>query len=106
MKEETNCDAVMIGRGALGNPWIFKEIMEQDNGKKVKELHLSDRIDICIKHFNLLKEDKNEKTCVNLAKKHLSYYLKGFEGASKWRKNIMKTTNSSDIINILTSIKH
>ena len=106
MKEETNCDAVMIGRGALGNPWIFKEIIEQGNGKKIKELHLSDRIDICIKHFNLLKEDKNEKTCVNLAKKHLSYYLKGFEGASKWRKNIMKTTQSSDIINILTSIKH
>jgi len=106
MKEETNCDAVMIGRGALGNPWIFKNIKEKEDGKEIKILTLLEKTDICIQHFQLLKEDKNDITCVNLAKKHLSYYLRGFEGAAKWRKNIMKAKHPFDIIKTLKELKN
>ena len=106
MKEETNCDAVMIGRGALGNPWIFKNIKEKEDGKDIKILTLLEKTNICIQHFKLLNEDKNDKTCVNLAKKHLSYYLRGFKGAAKWRKEIMKTKHPLDIIKILNTMKN
>ena len=105
MRNETNCDAVMIGRGALGNPWLFKAIIENRNDKYIDELSLLDRINICIRHFKLLKNDKSERICVNLGKKHLSYYLRGFNGAAKWRKDIMRSIKSENIIQILNEIK-
>jgi len=98
MKNETNCDGVMIGRAALGNPWIFKSILNKINGDEILDTTLEEKIDMCKKHFLLLKEDKNEQQCINLAKKHFSYYLKGFNNASKWRKDIMLSNSYSDII--------
>ena len=105
MKEETNCDGVMIGRGALGNPWIFKQINNEIHGKSKDELNIHDIINIARKHFLLLKEDKNDRICVNLAKKHFSFYFKGFDGASAWRKKIMELDNSKDIILVLNEME-
>ena len=105
MKEETNCDGVMIGRGALGNPWIFKQINNEIHGKYKNELNIHDIINIARKHFFLLKEDRNDRICVNLAKKHFSFYFKGFDGASTWRKKIMKLDNSKDIILVLNEME-
>jgi len=73
IKQETDCDAVMIGRAALGNPWIFKSIYELESGKPEYAQKLSERISMCRRHFQLLQEDKNDYICVNLAKKHFSY---------------------------------
>ncbi len=105
MKEETNCDAVMIGRGALGKPWIFRQINNELNGEEVKEISVNEMISISREHFILLKNDKNDKTCVNLAKKHFSYYFKGFDGASSWRKKVMKCHGSKEIIEILNEME-
>ena len=87
--KQTKCDAVMIGRAALGNPWIFRDIDNYNKGKTKEETKISDILTICIKHYNLLKENKEERICVNLTKKHFSWYLKGFENASYWRKKIL-----------------
>ena len=106
MKDETGCDGVMIGRAALGNPWIFKSIYERECGHTEFIPKLSERITICRRHFQLLKEDKNERLCVNMAKKHFSYYLKGFDGASSWRKLFMKTTNPGEINQLLEEIQN
>jgi len=105
MKEETGCDGVMIGRAALGNPWIFKSIYDKICGKPEFTVTLSQRIHMCQRHFKLLQEDKNENLCVNLAKKHFSYYLKGFEGASNWRKAFMKTTIPREINQLLEDME-
>ena len=64
MQDETGCDAVMIGRGALGNPWIFKSIQAKLNGENFTHPSLMDRAEMCKIHFDLLKEDKHEKLCV------------------------------------------
>jgi len=96
MVDTTGCDAVMIARGALGNPWIFKEINKNiKNQTPLDSINLKERIKICKRHYELLKEDRNNYVCLNLTKKHFSWYLKGFKGASEWRKKFMysKTTN-------------
>jgi tRNA-dihydrouridine synthase B len=100
MKEFTNCDAVMIGRAALGNPWIFKEIID----KKIKATEIKELKKMCIYHVNLLKKNKPLQIAINLSKKHLSYYLKSFNGASEYRKKIMKCNKLEDIIDILNML--
>ncbi len=97
MKNETGCDAVMIGRGALGNPWIFKSIKAKLNGSNFSHPTLSDRAEMCKIHFELLKQDKHEKLCVNLSKKHFTYYLKGFPGAADWRSKFVRSENINEI---------
>ena len=105
MKEETGCDGVMIGRAALGNPWIFKSIINRESGKSTFIPDLSERIGMCRRHFELLQNDKNQKLCVNMTKKHFSYYLKGFDGASSWRKAFMKTTKPEEINHLLEKMQ-
>ncbi len=105
MKETTGCDGVMIGRAALGNPWIFKSIYNRVCGKPDYIPELSERIKMCRRHFTLLQQDKNDHICVNLAKKHFSYYLKGFNGASSWRKNFMRSTNPTEINQLLNDMQ-
>ena len=105
MKEETRCDGVMIGRAALGNPWIFKTISNRESGRCSYKPEIDEKINICRRHFKLLQEDKNERLCVNLAKKHFSYYLKGFDGASMWRKAFMKTSIPGEINQLLEDMQ-
>tara|TARA_B100000959_G_scaffold284455_1_gene356133 strand:+ start:669 stop:1649 length:981 start_codon:yes stop_codon:yes gene_type:complete len=102
IKEETNCDGVMIGRGALGNPWIFKQISNYNKNKEIIDVNMRDILSTCINHYSLLKENKEERICVNLTKKHFSWYLKGFKNASDWRKKILF---SKDIFEIEETIK-
>ena len=65
---------------------------------------LRERINICKRHYELLKEDKNDHVCLNLTKKHFSWYLKGFSGASKIRKKFMDANRIEDIKNILLEL--
>jgi len=97
MINRTGCDAVMIARGALGNPWIFEEISNYLNDKDKLNITLKDRFDLCKKHYELLKKDKSEHICLNLTKKHFSWYLKGFNGASEWRKKFMYCNNINEV---------
>ena len=106
MKKETGCDGVMIGRAALGNPWIFKSIQDAVNGKPAYNLLIQEKIKTCNRHFKMLEEYYNEQLCVNLSKKHFSYYFKGFSGASRWRKNIMQTNKSKEINNLLQEMEN
>ena len=101
MRNITGCDAVMIARGALGNPWIFEEISNYLNDKDELNITLKDRFDLCKKHYELLKKDKSEHICLNLTKKHFSWYLKGFNGASEWRKKFMYCNNINEVENNL-----
>jgi len=90
----TNCDAVMIGRASLGNPWIFQQIIQFINNEKYSNPSINDIIDICLKHIALLENDKPGIASVNLSKKHLSYYLKNFKNSSNWRKKIMRCNDT------------
>ena len=98
MLELTGCDAVMVARGALGNPWIFKSILNHINNKPEEyEPSLKERIEVCRNHYELLKEDKNSIVCLNLTKKHFSWYLKGFKGAVEWRRKFMYANSVEEL---------
>ena len=97
LKETTNCDGVMIARAALGNPWIFRDIYNYENKINNESITLEDKIRLCRTHFELLKNDKNINQCINLTKKHFSYYLKGFNDAGIWRKKFMNMNNPIEI---------
>lgn len=104
MREETGCDGIMIGRGALGNPWIFREITNSSSFQS-HEKDIAEIVKVCHKHFNLLVKYKEERTCLNLTKKHFSWYLKGFKDASFWRKKILFSNNLDEVINVLEEMK-
>ena len=102
---ETSCDAVMIGRAALGNPWIFKEIMSYYNNVDYNEPTFNEKVITCLNHIELLEKYKNETACINLSKKHIAYYIKSFKNSSKWRKQIMSKNSIFDIKEILHDMK-
>ena len=89
----TKCDGIMIGRAALGNPWVFSQIHNKKNSTQSKKVIIG----MCVKHLALLKDYYNEKVTLNLSKKHFSWYLKGFDGASALRKTKMKCDDLSQI---------
>ena len=106
MIDETKCDAIMIGRGVLGNPWLIKQIDYYLNKNEIID-NPSDveKIDTCIKHFNLLLSQKDEKIAVLEIRNHIGWYLKGIKNSSKIKDEIFKTKNKNDIINILNSYR-
>ena len=105
MLNETGCDAVMIGRGVLGNPWIIENTINFFDGKAVKNPSSIERIDMCLKHLSYLKELKDEKQACLEIRNHIGWYLKGIKGANDVKNNDYKTTNICDIISILKEFK-
>lgn len=103
---ETNCDAVMIGRGALGNPWLIKETVALLEENKVLESPtIYDKIDMCIKHLKYLQELKPEKIAVLEIRNHIGWYLKGIPGANEIKNKVYKSSNVHDIMQLLLSYK-
>ena len=105
MIDETNCDAVMIGRGVLGNPWLIKNTISYLEGGDTTLVTLSDKIDICLKHLNYLLELKNEKIACLEIRNHIGWYFKGIKGANELKNKVYQTTNIRDIISLLNSFK-
>ena len=90
MFDETGGDAVMVGRAAQGNPWFFQEAKARLNGKSNPITPtLLDIANMCNRHFELLLENRGERTGTNLMRKHFSNYIKGFPGASKFRQKLV-----------------
>lgn len=87
MLEQTGCDAVMVGRAALGNPWIFQQINAYlDEGRIVPPPSLSERMQIMVQHVELMCRYKGEYRAMKEARKHVGWYLKGLRGASEFRR--------------------
>lgn len=105
MLDETKCDAVMIGRGVLGNPWLIKNIVNYLDGKEVIDVSIVDRIDMCLKHLKLLDSLKNEKLACLEIRNHISWYFKGIKGANELKNKVYQTTSIHDIILLLNEFK-
>lgn len=89
MFDETGCDGIMIGRGNLGNPWIFKRIAYfLETGKKLPLLTNEQRLEVLKEHFELLCEEKGEYTATREIRKFISWYVKGMTNAHKFKENI------------------
>lgn len=89
MFEKTNCDAIMIGRGALGNPWIFRRINAYLNECRVlPDVSINEKMVVMLKHIQKIIEYKGEYTAMREARHHAAYYTKGFRGGAALRKEI------------------
>ncbi|MEE1169213.1 MAG: tRNA dihydrouridine synthase DusB [Anaerovoracaceae bacterium] len=98
MLDETGCDAVMIARGAMGNPWIFREANALWEGRPVPPRPELDEIyDIMRRHFIMLMEDKGEKRSVFEMRKHVGWYMKGQPHAAELRRRINTITSAQEM---------
>lgn len=87
MYEYTNCDLVMIGRGALGSPWIFRQIDRYfTDGTILPDPDLSEKMQVMLRHIKLICENKGESSGMREARKHAAWYMKGMRGAPAFRK--------------------
>ena len=106
MIEETGCDAVMIGRASLGNPYLFKQVIHYLNtGEKLDDLSNKEKIDLIIKHFNYLLEIKPEKTAVLEMRTHAAWYIKGINGSKEIKNKIFKCNKKEELLKILVDYK-
>lgn len=106
MLEETGCDAVMIGRGVLGNPWLIRDTVALLDGKEIpEEVTPLEKIDMCIKHLKLLSKLKNEKIAVLEIRNHIAWYLKGVEGSNQLKNKVYQMTNLCDILHVLEEFR-
>jgi nifR3 family TIM-barrel protein len=88
MLEQTGCDLVMIGRGAMGNPWIFSQINAYltDSCRIVPPPSLSERMLVMLRHVNLICKYKGETHGMCEARKHIGWYMHGLKGAAEFRR--------------------
>ena len=102
MIDETGCDAIMIGRGVLGNPWLIKECVDYlEEGILPKEVTLEQKINMIKKHLNLLIETKPYKIAMLEIRSHAAWYLKGLPNAKELKENIFKTKSKEEFIELL-----
>mgnify|MGYP004478018193 FL=1 len=102
MLEKTKCDAIMIGRGSQGNPWIFNRINHyMKTGEVLPEPTLEEKISTAIKHMNLAVAEHGEYVAVREMRKHIGWYLKGLKNSAKYRDQINKITDYKEVIAIL-----
>ena len=102
MLEETGVDAVMIGRGVLGNPWLIRECIEYlERGTEPREIPIEEKIEMLKRHFELLVEDKGEKLALLEIRTHALWYIKGLPGSASIKNEICKTKDKDEMFNIL-----
>ncbi|MDD6308377.1 MAG: tRNA dihydrouridine synthase DusB [Clostridia bacterium] len=101
MQKETGCDGVMIGRGAMGNPFIFREIQAYRVGKKAAAPTVQERIETCLYQVRRMMEYKGERTAVLEARSHAAWYIKGLPGASAVREMVNHAVSYTALSEIL-----
>ena len=85
---DSGVDGLLIGRGALGNPWLFKQLKAALNGEAIAEPTIQERIDTALRHYDMLLSWKPERVAVNEMRKHIGWYIHGLRGAAQMRNRI------------------
>ena len=101
MLEETGCDFVMIARGALGNPWIFRDALCLYEGRSSLPLTGDEKIKVVLRHIDMQIAEKGERQAVLEMRKHIGWYLKGTPGAAELRRRANSAVTAEDLISVL-----
>ena len=101
LKEVSNCDGIVVARGAMGNPWIFKQIERKLKGEDDLIITHKDRIEMCLRHYELAIKYDGEYKAVREMRKHASWYIKGLPGCTDIKNNMNTLDNSEEVIEIL-----
>lgn len=102
MLKQTGCDAIMIGRAALGNPWIIKETVEYlETGKEPNEITAKEKIDMLKKHYEYLLKNTNEKQAILEIRTHALWYIKSLPGSATIKNKICMSKSTSELFEIV-----
>ena len=101
MKELTNCDGIMIARGSQGNPWLFRQIKDVLEGRIPKEVSNRERVEMCLRHYELAIKYDGEYKAIREMRKHASWYIKGLPKCTEIRNEINILDDSSEVMRIL-----
>ncbi|HNX43875.1 MAG TPA: tRNA dihydrouridine synthase DusB [Bacteroidales bacterium] len=107
MKEKYGVDAVMIGRAAIGNPWIFKEIsgFRSNRSAVMPATGIGERVSVCLRHLHKAVENKGEHRAVVEMRRHYAGYFRGMYDFKKYRIQLLTLKSESEIIGLLSEIK-
>ena len=100
----TGCDAIMVGRGVLGNPWFIKQLVTYfETGIIIDKPNYREKIDMCFHHLDYLLKFKSEKVAVLEMRSHIAWYLKSMPGSQEVKKEIFKATTKEELQKILNN---
>lgn len=102
MIDDTGVDAVMIGRASLGNPFVFSQILKQDNNEEVEKVTKSDILDVILKQYELEIKQKGEYTAIREMRKHICWYIKGLPNNSEIKNRVNMCDDAKKVFEILT----
>ncbi len=102
MFKQTNVDGIMIGRGAIGNPWIFREITQYLKGEEVTNVTNKEKLQVMLEHINLEVQEKGEDVAIKEMRKHISYYIKNLPNATVIRNEVNKIEKQDKLVACLT----
>ncbi len=95
---ETGCDGILIGRGAMQNPWIFRQIEDAINGREIFQPTLEDKRNVLLEYLDLLREDMPEKAALGRMKQLAGHFTKGLEGGSRFRTALYHSQTVEDLL--------
>lgn len=102
MLELTNCDAVMIGRGVLGNPWLIKQCIDYiDYGIKPERVSSQEKLDMFKKHTSLIMDNYSDKVLMHKLRINAAYYMKNLHGSVEIKKQIFQTKTKEELFELL-----
>lgn len=104
MLEETGADGVMIGRGAMGAPWLFREARRALAGGQPRPVSLTERVDTAVLHTRWMVDFKGERLGVMEMRKHVGHYISGLRGATAIRREVNFVTGADAMIALLQSL--
>ena len=105
MLEQTGCDGIMIGRAALGNPWIFRQTVHYlKTGELIPGPSAGERAAMALRHFGLLVDNKGEAVAVREMRKHAAWYMKSLRGAARLRELVNRAKSAQEMKDILGSL--
>ena len=106
MTKQTNCDGIMIARGAQGNPWLFRDIISyMDKGEIPIQPEPNEKIETALRHLKIIVGQKGERLGVCEMRKHIAWYLKGLKDSSQIKRLINTLTTAAEVEAVLNSYK-
>ena len=104
MIEQTGCDGVMVGRGALGEPWVFADIVAAFDGKSTPVITKEEKRAMILWHIEMMVADKGEASALFEIRKHIAWYIKGIPNAAALRASVFAVKSSKELEDIIKSI--
>lgn len=96
--KETNCDGILIGRGAMQNPWIFRQIQDALEGREVYQPNLDEKKDVLLEFFEMVQEEMPEQAALGKMKQLAGHFTKGLRGGALFRKTLYHSHSAQEIL--------